>query len=477
MANPDQARVHSLPLFRLTKVKDISGSGRIPVDHHYGGKRIKYWRAPVSTTATRWTEFRGLPLVVDGSGVPWAEACLWLLDRAQAKPRAINSLAPVAQDLAAYRTFLDELALEWDDFSAVEKYARPTYLFRNHLHNQINADVLSQSTASRRMSTVVSFYRYLMRTSRMGFSPENPTWVEKGVSIKYLDTKGFSQVATVTTTDVSIKVNRRQDGTAETIIDGGKLRPLLVVEQRALVAALKELGNQEYSLMHFTALLTGAREMTVLTLRVRDVLLPPTEISQWPHKIRCGPGTNVDTKGDVSGVYLTVPRLLYELLHAYAVSSRAMHRRRKSVLGEAPQNYLFLTNQGQPYYESKEDRNALRDAPPPLRRSALSGRPLRKFIEQSVIPLVQKNLPEFKYRFHDLRATFGMNWVDYQMEEAGSDFGKRYLWARDQLRKLMWHKSPSTTDKYLEHREHVRHLQLAQQGWSDHLVELIQESQ
>ncbi len=228
---------------------------------------------------------------------------------------------------------------------------------------------------------------------------------------------------------------------AETIDDGGKLRPLPVAEQKALIAALKELGNIEYSLMHYTALLTGARVMTVLTLRVRDVLRPPSKIHQWPHKIRCGPGTGIDTKGDVSNVYLSVPRMLYDLLQAYAVSERAVHRRARTDRGEDPYNYLFLTQRGQPYYESKEDRNAVRDANTPLRRSALSGRPLRKFIEQSVIPLVQKKHPNFKYRFHDQRATFGMNWIDYQMLQAGPDFGKRYLWARDQLRKLMWHKS------------------------------------
>lgn len=476
MSSPDQARVHYLPLLRLTKVQDNSGKGRIPVDHHHAGTHVKYWRVPISPTATRWTEFRTYPLVVDSSGVPWAEACLWLLDRAQAKPQSVHSLGPVAQDLAAYRTFLDELALEWDDFSAVEKYARPTYLYRNHLHTQVNAGELKQSTASRRMSTVISFYRFLMRTSRMQFSPANPPWVDRDVSIEYRDTKGFRQVASVKTTDVSIKENKRQDGMAETIDDGGKLRPLPVAEQQALVAALKELGNIEYSLMHYTALLTGAREMTVLTLRLRDVIRPASKIPQWPHKIRCGPGTGIDTKGDVSGVFLAMPRVLYEMMHAYAVSERARHRRSKTDRGEDSHNYLFLTQRGQPYYESKEDRNAVRDGTTPLRRSALSGRPLRKFIEESVIPLVQKKLPKFKYRFHDLRATFGMNWVDFQMTEAGPDFGKHYVWARDQLRKLMWHKSPLTTDKYLEHREHMRQLQLAQQGWSDHLVELIQEA-
>lgn len=474
MSKPGQARVHSLPLLRLTRVQDDSGKGCIPVDHYHAGKHIKYWRAPISLTATRWTEFRAYPLVVDSSGVPWAEACLWLLDRAQARPQSVHSLGPVAQDLAAYRTFLDELALDWDDFSAVEKYARPTYLYRNHLQNQLNAGELKKSTVSRRMSTVINFYRFLIRTSRMQFSPANPPWVDKDVSIQYLDTQGFRQVATVKSTDVSIKANKRQEALAETIDDGAKLRPLPVVEQKALVAALKELGNSEYSLMHYTTLLSGAREMTALTLRVRDVLRPPSKIPQWPHKIRCGPGTGIDTKGDVSGVYLSMPRLLYELLHAYAVSERAVHRRAKTDRGEDPYNYLFLTQRGQPYYESKEDRNSVRDANAPLRRSVLSGRPLRKFIEQSVIPLVQKKLPNFKYRFHDLRATFGMNWVDFQMLQAGPDFGKHYIWARDQLKKLMWHKSPLTTDKYLEHREHMRYLQLAQKGWSDHLVELIQ---
>ncbi|MGA3770837.1 site-specific integrase [Ralstonia pseudosolanacearum] len=447
----------------------------MPVDYRHQGKHIKYWREPTKPNATRWTTFRSFPLVVDGAGVPWAEACLWLLDRAQAKPLGISSLKPVAQDLAAYKAFLDELALEWDDFSAVEKYARPTYLYHNHLHAQLNAGELKKSTASRRMSTVISFYRFLMRNPRMRFSPANDPWVETNVGIEYRDSKGFKQVATVTTTDVSIKATKYEDVCDEAINDGGKLRPLPVSEQKALVAALKELGNIEYALMHYIALLTGAREMTVLTLRVRDVMRPPEKIPQWPHKIRCGPGTGVDTKRDVADVYLSMPRVLYEQLHAYAVSQRAKRRRAKTAKGEDPSNYLFLTQRGQPYYESKEDRNAVRDPTTPLRRSTLSGRPLRKFIEQSVIPLVRRTHPKFKYRFHDLRATFGMNWVDYQMLEAGAEsFGKRYIWARDQLRKLMWHRSALTTDKYLEYREHMHHLQLAQQGWSDHLIELIQ---
>lgn len=470
----DQPSVYTIPELRLTKVAEAAVSGRPPVEYQRHGQQIKYWRTPIQPTVTRWTEFRFFPLVLNGSGAPWAPACIWLLDKAQAKPRNISSLKPLAQDLAAYKAFLDGLALEWDDFSAVEKYARPTYLYRNHLHDLLNAGELKRSTASRRMSTVISWYRFLMRNPRMNFNPANDPWVDTELGIEYRDDKGFKQVASVSTTDISIKSNPRQDAWDEAIQDGGKLRPLPVEEQKALVMALQKLGNREYELMHYTAVLTGAREMTVLTLRVRDVMRPAELIPQWPHKIRCGPGTGIDTKGDVSNVHLSMPRELYTQLHAYAVSDRAQLRRAKTALREASSNYLFLTQHGQPFYESKEDRNALRDSTDPMRRSALDGRPLRKFVEQRVIPLVRERHPKFKYRFHDLRATFGMNWVDFQMQQAGPEgFAKHYQWARDQLRKLMWHKSAMTTDKYLEYRDHMHHLQLAQEGWSKHLFELI----
>ena len=372
MSNPDQPSVHTLPQLRLTKVCTTPAPGRMLVDHLHNGRRIKYWRERITPTATRWTEFRSLPLVIDSSGAPWAPACLWLLEKAEARPLGISSLGPVAQDLAAYKTFLDELALEWDDFSAVDKYLRPTYLYRNHLHAQLSAGELKKSTASRRMSTVISFYRFLIHNPYMRFSPANAPWVERDVSLEYRDDKGFKQVATITTTNVSIKATKYQDAWDEAINDGGKLRPLPEPEQKALVAALKELGNLEFTLMHYMALLTGAREMTVLTLRVRDVMRPPDQIPQWSHKIRCGPGTGIDTKGNVADVYLSMPRALYAELHAYAVSERAMRRRAKSACGEDPSNYLFLTQRGQPYYESKEDRNAMRDSASPLRRSALS---------------------------------------------------------------------------------------------------------
>jgi hypothetical protein len=49
------------------------------------------------------------------------------------------------------------------------------------------------------------------------------------------DVQGFSGVLKVTTTDVSIKGRTAVDPYSEYIDDGGKLRPLPQVEQKALV--------------------------------------------------------------------------------------------------------------------------------------------------------------------------------------------------------------------------------------------------
>lgn len=469
--------VHTLPIFRLTRVRRTSGPETLPVDHLHAGKHIKYWREPIDPKSKSWSKFRLLPLILDGEGAPWQPACLWLLERALAKPLNISSLKPIAQDLAAYKTFLDDLDMKWDDFSALDKYLRPTYLYHTHLHDQINGGRLKKSTAARRMSTVISFYKFLNRNSHMRFSPTNPPWIETNIGIAYNDSIGRRQVANVTTTDVTIKAKTYQDASSDTINDGGKLRPLTVDEQKALVNALKQIGNIEYSLMHYIALLTGAREMTVLTLRLREVVCPPDQVRQWPHKIPCGPGTQIDTKGDIGDVFLSMPRELYEQLHAYAVSARARRRRAKTKKGEDPMNYLFLTQHGQPYYESKEDINAARDSSTPLRRSALTGRPLRKFITDTVTPLMQESIPRFKYRFHDLRASFGMNWVDFQMQQAGPEgLSSKYLWAREHLRKLMWHRSSFTTDKYLEYRKQQHHVKQALIDWNDYFSELIRTS-
>jgi hypothetical protein len=320
------------------------------------------------------------------------------------------------------------------------------------------------------MSTVIGLYRFLMKDQHLGFRPQNAPWVDRTVGIEYRDKQGFKRVLEVRSADVGIRVPKHDYAWDGCIDDGGKLLPLSPPEQMALVKALKKLDNPEYELMHYVSILSGARVQTVLCLRWGDFAVSPSQINQWPFKLQCGPGTGIDTKSDATNVYLSIQRDLYERLHVYATSDRAKARREKSKRKQDPINYLFLSNQGGPYYESKDDRNALRESTEPLRRSSPTGQNLRTFINDHVIPEIQRTLPNFRYKFHDLRATFGVNWVDAVMTDG--DTQERYTWARDQLRKLMWHTSASTTDRYLKYRQHMHQLEKADAGWNRQLIAL-----
>lgn len=470
-----QAKLYVLPILRLTKVSEIPGKGFLPVDHQINGIKVKYWRQIESDETSQRKTFRKFPIVLNGDGSPWEPAVLWLKDRALSNPTKSRSLLPIAQGLRDYKVFLDDLSLEWNDFSSIEKLMRPTYLYLTHLEELVYSGQIKPSTAKRRMSTVIGFYRFAEHDRRLRFKPANEPWVEKTIGLLYRDTQGFNRLKQIVTTDLRIRVPSGEDALSDTIDDGGKLRPLRANEQTVLVEALKTLGNTEFSLMHYLGLLTGAREMTIMTLRLRDFLSAPSAIPSWPYKVRCGPGTGNDTKFDKTDVYLNIPKMLYRMLHVYGLSERSKGRRAKSRLGDSPLNYLFLTRQGNPYYEGKDEQNALHETTKPLRRSSAQGQSLREFITKRVIPEMRKTLPQFHYKFHDTRATFGMNWVDHVMgtERAGNE---KYHWAMDQLRKLMWHKRVSTTEKYLEYRSNRQYLDSALRGWASHLLEMIESA-
>lgn len=467
-----KASVYVLPILRLTKVSDIPGDGFFPIDHQINGIKVKYWRE-IQPDKTSQRTFRKFPIVLNANGSPWEPAVLWLMDRARTNPTKSRSLRPIAQDLREYKVFLDDLGLQWCDFSSVDKLLRPTYVYLTHLQELINSGEIKPSTANRRMNTAIGLYRFAQHDHRLGFKPANEPWVDKKIALRYQDSKGFNRIKEVLTTDLRIRVPVREDALSDAIDDSGKLRPMTVEEQKALVSALRTLGNTEFSLMHYLGLFTGAREMTIMTLRLRDFLIAPSAIPSWPCKVRCGPGTGIDTKFDKTNVYLTIPKALYQMLHVYALSERAKKRQGRSRLGENPLNYLFLSRQGNPYYEGKDDQNAEPETTEPLRRSSAQGQSLREFIRKRVLPEVRMTLPEFSYKFHDTRATFGMNWVDHVM---GTGNAEKYHWAMDQLRKLMWHKRTATTEKYLEYRRHRQHLDSAQRDWSAHLFEMIESA-
>lgn len=469
------ARKVLLPRVTLTQIAD----GANPKACLISSSKMPYFVLPLLAPSYElrrdgdpgWVkqQFNLLPIVIDEFAAPWAEATLYLLSRAESTSTPnMASLSSIADDLAAYRRFVDEYRLDWTDFPP-DKLSRPTYRFNGHLKFAVNAGTLAASTAHRRMNSVVAFYRWLINAG--AFHPANEPWKDKDRVIRFCDGFGFRGHKTVPSTDVSVRVPQQHDPFDGLIDDGGKLRPMSELEQEWLINALGEIGNTEMTLIHLVSLLTGARIQTVLTMKVQHALLPPEALSTNELRLPVGAGTGIDTKND-NRMVLHIPVWLYERLQTYVTSERSQLRRKKSAGGDLSEQHLFLTNRGAPLYESKASLRVFDEAKRHHHRK--SGQAVRQFISERVIPLIQERYksPFFHYRFHDLRATAGMNWTDAQLLLVQK--GEISLsHAREFVKTRMGHRSTQVTDRYLKFRHSVAMVRQIEESHENHLRDLV----
>ena len=384
----------------------------------------------------------------------------------------MTTFQSLADDLGAFKEWLDQHDRPDEllfDFPRI-KLRRTTYRYRGFIKQLIDAQELSASTAKRRMSTVIAFYDWLVGNKY--FLPEYPLWEEKQYQLFFTNSKGVSISKPIRTTDISIRTAKAEDPWAGTIQDGGKLRPLSEKEQQWVLEAADAKGNTEAYLLQLFMLATGARLQTACTLRVRHFTQEHPAFSKAlgccgdVFKLKAGPGTGIDTKNDKQGV-LHVPRVLYEALHTYALSARARRRRMRTTCGDLSDQYLFLTQQGNPYYQAKAD--TLRFDPELSIRHQKSGQPLRQFLKEQAIPYIQEHhAPNFHYRIHDLRASFGMNMVEAQsalVQKGTITFHN----ARLNVKNLMWHESLATTDLYLNYRSQMDAMYAAINNYGEQL--------
>jgi len=470
------ARRTTIRQLALTEVVDRDTPGATPVSVSTPEGGTIYHTVPPADPDTgkrrdarpRWIAgtFPLFPVVRLADGAPWSEANLWIIDTMESKPSPnMLTFASIADDLVAFRRYLDDEGIDWLVFPA-NKRQRPTYRYSASIRLAVQAGELSAGVARRRMGTVVRFYRWLM--AEAGFQPANAPWVESGRFIEFKDQKGFSSMIEVKTTDLSISGRRADDPWDDHIQDGGRLRPLPSSEQSVLLESLATLGNTEMTLVHLFALLTGARIQTVLTVRAKHVMRKPDEFHGDDIRLACGPGTGIDTKGGVKGV-LHLPRGFYERLYVYVHSDRARRRRQMADGGDHPDQPLFLSHRGAPLYEDRASRGPLSTGPQ-VRRHVKTGQAVRQFIRDELLPMMRVQLgnPRYEFSYHDLRATFGLNTVDAMTASKTS-----YTRALDQLRQLMWHSRMSTTERYVSYRDDRKLFDAVQDGWGEHLSTLV----
>ena len=474
-----------LPVFQLSELtteddpralrRDIKqGKRHPPFTYHY---RI----VEDDQTGHRFS-YNLFPMVLDRNGKPWALATLYLLAQLEVEtsPR-MTKHHNRADDLGSYKEWLDTHA----DPDRLMFYfpkitlRRPTYRYRGHLEKLIRAGELAPTLAKRRMGAVVAFYRWLIKNNY--FQPEYPAWEEKQYYFAFKTEKGFSTSKSVEGNDLSIRVPKSEDPFDGTIQDGEKLRPLTGREQNWVLEATWAKGNAECYLIQLFMLATGARIQTVCTLPARHFTQSNPRFSKAitgdgeVFKVNAGPGTGIDTKDDKNGV-LQIPRPVYDLLRNYSFSKRASVRKARFVVkhGESVDPYLFITQQGNPYYISKAE--ALQFKPALKIRHVKMGQTVRQFIKEHVLSYIRSRYDkDFYYRPHDLRASFGMNMNELLMKSVQKkqiSLGR----ARSILKELLWHESFSTTDLYLNYPGQMHAVYAAVNGYGEQVQKWIEQA-
>jgi len=467
-----------LPKFRLTEVCDADDPFAMRVDdalETYYVRPKKHGQGPNEIAEWARDRFNLYPVVVDSSGAPWAEAHVHFLNSLLDEyfPE-MTTYAGLADDLSAFRSLLESIDTDWLDFPQ-QKRKRPTYRFRSHLVNAIKSTpvegkkLASVTTASRRISSVVAFYRALIKEEVLILAHE--PWKEGERFIDIPDRVGARRVKKVLTTDLIINVPKNDDPYTEFINDDGeKLRPLPTMEQDWLVDALMHLKNTEMTLIFMLAILTGARIQTALTLQVRHIKYAQTLSEENEILLPIGPGTSIDTKFDKK-ITLHIPDFFYDKLRTYCISERALRRRKRAPGGDVDSQYLFLSKQGNPLYQSKADLDIFNEGL--TRRYPLQGQAVRTFIRERFKPQVEKanKIASFGFKFHDLRATAGMNWMDAQMKLVSQGV-KSLHEACVYVQARMGHDKWETTLGYLNYRYNVATIRKVEAAHENRIREL-----
>ncbi|EOI6448308.1 tyrosine-type recombinase/integrase [Vibrio parahaemolyticus] len=411
------------------------------------------------------------PVVLDPDGSLWGQANRYLLSRvSQVTPPSHRTLESIANDLACFRRWmLDEEV----DFLAIPKRmrARPTYRYCAYLHDLVRFQTIRPNTAKRRMSTVQNFYRWLELD---GVEFPYALWIESDSHLSFKDSRGLQYRKQVKSTDPtrSFRAKRQSSDYDEYLEDGGKLRPLPKDQQIALVEALQCIGNTEMTLAFLLALTTGARLQTVFTFREQHIADIPRD-GTTAKRIKVGYGTSVNTKYGKQMVLL-VPIWLYNQLQIYSRSPRRMGRIARSphAYPKSEDQYLFLTRAGKPYYMATNDPFEF------LYRTPPRGNAVTQFIHQQLLPELNHQGHDFSIRFHDLRASFGMNLVEsllesFKLKDAPDERQPEFFQALMYVRERMGHNSLTTTEGYLNYRKKFKVASHIQNEFEEFLKTLI----
>lgn len=335
---------------------------------------------------------------------------------------------------------------EVDYLSSASGSRVPTYLFKEYLLERMNPilyeKTLAKSTAEGYMSHVVNFYRWLQNEMNIEF--RFPLYREMEKQISYTSSYGITKYKLVVSTDVQNFPNELKNNQLEnTIDDGENLRPMSEDEQIKFIDILEK-APITYQLIGLLSLFTGARLQTVCTFKIGNFTKDTHDKSEQD-EIDCkvGAGTIVDTKFD-KRFTLYIPVWLYRKVQMYIDSPQAKKYREKANIYKNPLfQYVFLSNRGKPFYLGKGDTDISSHKTP------IRGNSVIQYFYKYITPMLKH-----PFKFHDLRATYGVNYVEARRNKDGKIFDESRVISN--LRERMGHSDIKTTYLYLRYTEDIK---------------------
>ena len=410
--------------------------------------------------------FQYFPIIINEDGTQWHFANRYLLYKINNNYSiSYKTLNSIADDLIHFKKFCNENDVNY--LSAPRKVLRPTWLCREYL--LINAkknNKYTLSTEKRRLSSILGFYDWLINYEKIEF--KYSLWTENISHIIFRDNYGNKKYREVYSKDVGkIRQSINTDLlSSDYIIDGGKLHPLSIEEQNILVESLIEINNIEMTLSFLIALTTGARIQTVYTLRIKHFSKKLIK-NQLEVLIPVGFGTGCDTKNE-KRYNLYVPSLIYNKVCIYINSIQAKNRRTKAenLLGKELDHYVFLNNRGLPYYTGKDELHSR------IIKKAIVGETVRQFISDSLKKRIREKGYQFKFSFHDLRASFIMNQFDFNIKKV-LDKEKSFDQVLKEIMSKSGHSSIIVMERYMNYRDKHKKVNKAQDDWEKYLISML----
>lgn len=440
-------RVYPLPsLLLLEPSNGDSDQSRIAATGA-GGRAY----APLSDSLK--TSYEHFPALLDENNTPWQLGNLFLLSLALENPPADTAtLMKNARTLAHVVGVLNDKGIGLLDFPK-HKADRATYAYHLFWEEETVLNPERVEVANNHINRATGFYRW-MKNER-GFVAKNSMWKEKSSRIQLNTRQGFRYSKEYIKTDLGIPKSRHKKSKS--------LAAYSEKEQLAIMAALQDLNNPEMTLAFLSALITGGRLQSILTMQLSSL---PESMETELHAMAIGDTTTVDSKNQKQGV-LYFPKTLVEIFKVYISSERYKRRAELSLRRDNIDNYVFLTKNGRPYYAKKSDPHL------GSYRTLPKGKSITAFIRQQLEPkLIELETP-LKIRYHNLRATFGNNFLAEKLVECESGL-ITYTELLYLVCERLGQSDISVTERYIEDARRNKIRALTQAKYENHIQAQIE---